>query len=168
VKKTYAALGSTIFFFLAPGIVAGLTPWWIGHWRFQYPPWDTRPLHWFGAVLVAAGLAGLIDCFARFVRDGRGTPAPPMPTETLVISGLYRYVRNPMYVAVLAIILGQGLLFGNTGILQYAAIAWICAHLFVLLYEEPILQHTYGDQYDLYRTSVPRWLPRLAPWQGQS
>jgi protein-S-isoprenylcysteine O-methyltransferase Ste14 len=164
MKKASAAIGSTIFFFLAPGIVAGYVPWRMSRWEFQGALWDPAPLRWFGAALLAAGLAGLIECFARFALQGRGTPAPPLPTAALVVGGLYRYVRNPMYVTVLAMLLGQGILFGSTEILEYAAIAWLCAHLFVLLYEEPTLGHRYGPQYDAFRSAVPRWLPRLRPW----
>lgn len=168
MKKSIAVAGSTIFFFLAPGFVAGLVPWWITHWRFAAPRWDPLPVRWLGAALILAGLAGLIECFARFASQGRGTPAPPLPTETLVVTGLYRYVRNPMYVTVLAMLFGQALLFGDPGVLEFAAVAWLCAYLFVLFYEEPTLRRTYGAQYDAYSAHVPRWLPRLTPWRAKS
>jgi protein-S-isoprenylcysteine O-methyltransferase Ste14 len=119
-----------------------------------------------GLVLIAAGAAGLAESFVRFVRQGRGTPAPLYPTETLVVTGLYRYVRNPMYVSILATLIGQAFWFGNVSLLIYAAGAWIVTHIFVCLYEEPTLQRSYGAQYDLYRSSVPRWLPRLTPWNS--
>jgi protein-S-isoprenylcysteine O-methyltransferase Ste14 len=164
MRKSAAVVGTTIFFFLAPGVVAGLVPWWITQWRFAAQPWDPPPVRWIGWAVLCAGLAGLIECFARFAREGHGTPAPPLPTETLVVSGLYRYVRNPMYVAVLAIILGQALVFGSTDVLVYAAIAWLGTHLFVLLYEEPTLRRRYGAAYDNYRAHVRRWLPRVHPW----
>jgi protein-S-isoprenylcysteine O-methyltransferase Ste14 len=110
---------------------------------------------------VALGVTGLLHCFARFALEGRGTPAPVAPTETLVISGLYRYVRNPMYVAVVSVIVGQAVLFGSVPLLGYAAIVWLCFHLFVFVYEEPTLSRQHGQANDRYRAAVPRWLPRL-------
>lgn len=164
MKQSSAAAVTSAFFFLAPGSVAVLIPWSISRWHPRHPPWDPPLLRILGLVLIAAGAAGLVECFVRFVRTGRGSPAPLYPTETLVVTGLYRYVRNPMYVAVLAILMGQALWFGNVSLLIYAAGAWIVTHLFVCFYEEPTLRRTYGAQYDLYSTHVPRWLPRLGSW----
>jgi protein-S-isoprenylcysteine O-methyltransferase Ste14 len=166
MKRTSAAIGATVFFVIAPGFVAGLAPFWINGWRFSAPAWEAQPVRWIGAAVIAVGLIALVECFARFVHKGHGTPAPPMPTETLVVSGLYRYVRNPMYVGVLSIILGQGLLLGDGGTLVYAACIWVAFTLFVMLYEEPTLRRTYGTQYFLYCANVRRWWPRLRPWQG--
>ena len=121
-----------------------------------------------GAVFVAAGVVVLLDSFARFALKGLGTPAPVFPTQHLVVSGLYRYVRNPMYVAVLAVILGQALIFGSIGLLEYAAVAWFAAHVFVVAYEEPTLRASFGAEYEAFRAAVPRWIPRLTPWHGNS
>ena len=167
MQRTSAAWITTLFFVAAPGGVAGLIPWWISRWRVLHPPWDPEPLRVAGLVLMVAGAAGLVECFARFVRQGRGTPAPLYPTETLVISGLYRWVRNPMYVAILALLIGQALWFGNVSLLMYMAGAWLVTHLFVCFYEEPTLRRTYGAQYETYRAHVSRWLPRLTPWKGE-
>jgi protein-S-isoprenylcysteine O-methyltransferase Ste14 len=166
MRKTSAAFGSTAFFVVAPGFVAGLAPFWINRWRFTTAAWDPEALRWAGGVLIGAGLLALVECFARFVHKGHGTPAPPMPTEALVVSGLYRYVRNPMYVGVFAIIAGQGLLFGDAWTLAYAAFVWVAFTAFVLLYEEPTLRRTYGTEYFLYCQHVRRWWPRLRPWHG--
>ncbi|HTW48715.1 MAG TPA: isoprenylcysteine carboxylmethyltransferase family protein [Acidobacteriaceae bacterium] len=166
MKRTSAAIFSTVFFIVAPGCVAGFAPFWISHWHFSAPVWDPLPLRWLGAALIVAGLIALVECFVRFVHKGHGTPAPPMPTDTLVVSGLYRYVRNPMYVGVFAIVAGQGLLFGDAGTLIYAACVWVAFTVFVIAYEEPTLRHTYGTQYFLYCAHVRRWWPRLRPWQG--
>ena len=103
--------------------------------------------------------------FARFAIVGRGVPAPVAPTATLVVSGLYRHCRNPMYVAVVGAILGQALLFGSASLLLYAAIVWLAFHLFVLGYEEPTLSRQFTNYGD-YRRHVPRWIPRLRPWAG--
>jgi protein-S-isoprenylcysteine O-methyltransferase Ste14 len=163
MREKQALTGSAIFFLLAPGVVAGLLPWWITGWRMQ-SAW--LPLGVLGAVLIVAGTAFLVHSFARFVMEGRGTPAPVAPTEHLVTSGAYRYVRNPMYLAVLAIILGQGLLLGQHMLLVYAAIICAAFVIFVRVYEEPVLARQYGAEYDVYRRAVPGWLPRLTPWDG--
>jgi protein-S-isoprenylcysteine O-methyltransferase Ste14 len=95
-----------------------------------------------------------------------GTPAPVAPTKNLVVTGLYRYVRNPIYVAVVAIIVGQALLFGAWGLVLLGTVLWLAFHLFVVAYEEPTLQETFGAEYEAYRANVPRWVPRLTPWPG--
>ena len=118
-----------------------------------------------GGVLIALGAIGLLDSFARFALQGMGTPAPTFPTERLVVTGLYRYVRNPMYVAVVAAIFGQGLLFGSAPLIAYGAAVWLAFHLFVVAYEEPALRRRFGAIYAAYQANVPRWIPRLAPWR---
>ena len=113
---------------------------------------------------VAAGAAALLHAFARFVIEGLGTPAPVAPPERLVVGGLYRYVRNPMYVAVTATILGQALLLGRPVLLLYALAFMAVVAAFVHFYEEPVLSARYGEQYDEYRRAVPAWRPRLRGW----
>ena len=105
----------------------------------------------------------LLDAFVRFARAD-GTPAPPAPTAHLVVVGPYRFVRNPMYLAVAAIILGQALLFGSWWTLVYLAVALTAVALFVTFYEEPTLARAYGDEYRTYRANVRGWIPRLRPW----
>jgi protein-S-isoprenylcysteine O-methyltransferase Ste14 len=116
-------------------------------------------------VLVAAGTLVLLDSFTRFAIKGLGTPAPIFPTRYLVITGLYRYVRNPMYVAVVAVIVGQGLILENTRVLEYGALVWLGFHLFVVVYEEPTLRATFGPEYETFCSGVPRWIPRRSPWR---
>jgi protein-S-isoprenylcysteine O-methyltransferase Ste14 len=152
-----AALGSAAFFVVAPCVVAGLVPWWLTGWEVEH---DSLPLQVLGGVLIAAGASALVYSFARFVSEGRGTPAPVAPTERLVVGGLYRYVRNPMYVALLAVILGQAMVFGQPLLLTYAAGVFLLVYAFVRLYEEPKLARTYGEQYEQFRREIPRWLPR--------
>lgn len=156
-----AAIGSALFFLLAPGTIAGLMPWLITRWRIE--PDASSALTIAGAVLVIPCGVMLIECFARFVRHG-GTPAPIMPTEHLVVTGLYRRVRNPMYVAVTGLIFAQALLFGSAALLAYGIVIWLGFHLFVLGYEEPTLRRTHGEEYQDYCRAVPRWLPRFKPW----
>jgi protein-S-isoprenylcysteine O-methyltransferase Ste14 len=143
---------------LAPGVVAGLVPRWLTGWEAH--DWWV-PLRVIGAVLVAAGVAVLLHAFGRFVVEGIGTPAPVAPTEHLVVGGLYRYVRNPMYVAVAATIVGQALLLGRPVLLLYAAAFGAVVAAFVHWYEEPTLRRRFGAEYDAYREAVPAWWPRL-------
>jgi len=158
-------LGSAVFLVIAPGFVAGLAPWWIARWRLEAPFFGMILFRFAGGALIALGSAGLLDSFARFALQGLGTPAPVFPTRHLVVTGLYRYVRNPMYVAVVSAILGQGLPFGNVTVLEYGAIVWLAFHLFVLIYEEPTLKATFGSEYESFYAAVPRWIPRVTPWQ---
>ena len=161
MRRAWALLGSAVFLVLAPGTLAVLIPRWISGWRMLTPgPW-WMPLRVAGGILIAAGAAVLLDSFVRFALQGLGTPAPPFPTRYLVVTGLYRRVRNPMYVAVTSLIVGQGLLLGNLTVLQYGACVWVGFHLFVLGYEEPTLRHTYGAEYERFCAAVPRWIPRL-------
>jgi protein-S-isoprenylcysteine O-methyltransferase Ste14 len=159
-------LGSALFLVVAPGTVAGLVPWWISRWQLQAPLLGLSAFRVIGALFVAAGIPVLLDSFLRFALQGLGTPAPVFPTRHLVVTGLYRYVRNPMYVAVVAVILGQGLIFGNARVLGYGAVVWLVFHLFVLGYEEPVLRRSFGAEYETFRANVRRWLPRLTPWDG--
>jgi protein-S-isoprenylcysteine O-methyltransferase Ste14 len=163
VRRTRAALGSALFLLIAPGIVAGLIPWSITHWQMYPTPAALRVV---GIALIACGVAFLLHAFTRFVLEGIGTPAPVAPTERLVVGGVYRYVRNPMYLAVGAVITGQALLFGRPGLLLYAAAFGAVVFCFVRLYEEPTLRGRFGPDYDAYRRAVPGWLPRLTPWRG--
>ena len=158
-----AAIGSALFLLVAPGTVAGLVPWLLTGWESRSWPWPVRLM---GALLLAAAVAALLSAFARFAREGIGTPAPIAPTQRLVVGGLYRHVRNPMYVAVVTAVLGQGLLLGRPVLLFYALALWAVFAAFVRVYEEPVLLDTYGDDYERFRAAVPAWLPRLRPWRG--
>ena len=119
-----------------------------------------------GVLLLAAGTFVLLDSFARFALRRTGDAGTRLPTKQLVVKGFYRYVRDPMYVAVIAVILGQALLFGDTRVLAYTLIPWLAAHFFVLVYEEPTLRKTFGAEYETFSANVPRWIPRLTPWRG--
>jgi protein-S-isoprenylcysteine O-methyltransferase Ste14 len=164
MRTLSAIAGSAVFFIVAPGMVAGLVPWLLTD-RYRLPLL-TVPSVLVGSILIVAAAALLLHCFARFALEGMGTPAPVAPTERLVVGGIYRHVRNPMYVAVLSIILGQALLFSSGALIAYAAIAAVAMVSFVKLYEEPTLARRYGAEYETYRRKVPGWLPRLKPWQG--
>ncbi|MFF3437229.1 methyltransferase family protein [Streptosporangium sp. NPDC002721] len=173
MRRTPAAVGTTIFFALAPGTVAGLLPWWITRWEVggllaSAPSWVTVPSRLAGAALVLAGTVVLVRAFARFVVEGLGTPAPIAPTEHLVVGGLYGHVRNPMYVAVFAIIVGQALLLGCPVLLLYAAVTAVPIVAFVRRYEEPALRRAFGAEYEGYRAAVPGWWPRSRAYEAPS
>lgn len=149
---------------LAPGVLAGLIHWRLTGWHAGElsPFW--LPLRIFGAALIAGGLLTLVQAFARFVNEGIGTPAPVAPPQRLVIGGLYRYVRNPMYLAVLAVIVGQALALGRLELLLYARAVALAFITFVRVYEEPALRAKFGSAYEDYRRAVPGWWPRRRPW----
>ncbi|MDO8288880.1 MAG: isoprenylcysteine carboxylmethyltransferase family protein [Parvibaculum sp.] len=159
-------LGSLVFLALAPGTVAGLAPYAISHWTAGPPLFGLGFLSFMGWLLLAGGLLILLDSFARFALQGEGTPAPPFPTQRLIVNSFYRHVRNPMYVAVLALIFGQALIFGNMLIIAYGTLIFFAFHTFILIYEEPTLRRSYPHDYESYFANVPRWLPRLSPWKS--
>lgn len=157
-------LGSLVFLLLAPGVVAGAVPWWLTGWDVQGSGVAWALGHAVGALLTLAGVGVLLRSFVRFALEGVGTPAPVAPTETLVVGGAYGYVRNPMYVAVLAAVAGQALLFGHAVLLAYAAVLALAFVTFVRLYEEPTLRTRHGATYEAYRRAVPGWWPRRHRW----
>jgi protein-S-isoprenylcysteine O-methyltransferase Ste14 len=157
VGRVRAAVGSLLFLVLAPGVVAGLVPWLLSRWHSAGAPAWLQVIGW---IAVAAGAAVLLDAFARFVAEGIGTPAPVAPTERLVVGGLYRYVRNPMYLAVAAMILGQAAVLGRWLLLAYALLFGVTVWSFVHWYEEPTLRRQFGTEYEHYLRTVPGWWPR--------
>jgi protein-S-isoprenylcysteine O-methyltransferase Ste14 len=167
MQKTSAILGSALFFVVAPCLAGGVIPWWITRWEFRPAFFDVEVARAIGVTLILAGVPGVVDSFARFALQGRGTPAPVAPPQHLVVTGLYRYVRNPMYVSLAAVICGRALLFGDWRLIVYGALFWLACHVFVVVYEEPTLQRTFGAEYDAFRANVPRWIPRLGPWKAR-
>jgi protein-S-isoprenylcysteine O-methyltransferase Ste14 len=158
VKRIAATGGSALFFALAPGTVAGLLPWSLTRWQVGTAlPWAVRLL---GALLILAGLLVIVPAFVRFVVEGAGTPAPPAQTDRLVVGGPYRFVRNPMYDAVLLAIAGQAMLLGRWVLVVYGLAATAAMVGFVKGYEEPHLSQLYGAEYEGYRRAVPGWWPR--------
>jgi protein-S-isoprenylcysteine O-methyltransferase Ste14 len=163
VRRISAALGSALFLLVAPGVTAGVIPWSLTGWQLE----PASPLiRGAGAMLIALGVGFLLHAFARFAFEGLGTPAPVAPPERLVVGGVYRHVRNPMYLAVGATIVGQALFLGRPELFAYAAAFGVAVACFVHLYEEPTLASQFGESYEAYRRAVPRWLPRLTPWPG--
>lgn len=155
-------VGSFVFLVLAPGVVAGVVPALISGWAGSAP----LAVAVAGWIAVAAGVVALLGAFARFALDGLGTPAPIAPTEQLVVSGSYQHVRNPMYLAVVAIIIGQAAIFGSVPLVIYAAVVLAVFIAFVQFYEQPTLRERYGAEYEAYCDAVPGWLPRIHAWKG--
>jgi protein-S-isoprenylcysteine O-methyltransferase Ste14 len=166
MQRTIAVLGSAVFFLVAPCTLAGLVPWWITDWQLRPPFLNLALTRGIGVIMILAGVPGLVDAFARFALQGLGTPAPIAPPRNLVVTGLYRYVRNPIYVALVAIILGQAMLMGDWRLVVYGALLWLFFHVWVVAIEEPTLEQTFGEKYEAFRAAVPRWIPRMTPWRS--
>ena len=164
MRRLFAILGSFLFLLIAPGFIAGVVPYWISRWHSGPAFTGSSALRILGMLLIIFGVPLLLDSFTRFALQGLGTPAPVFPTRHLVVTGLYRYVRNPMYVGVASIIFGQALYFRNIRVLEYGVVISLAFHLFILLYEEPTLRRTFDREYEEFCENVPRWIPRLTPW----
>ena len=158
------AFRAALFIVLVPGSIAGWLPWYISGWR---RPRLDGALGYVGVFFAVLGWLVLLWCARDFAVRGRGTPNPADPPRALVVDGLYRFVRNPMYVAIVTSLLGQAAMFRSSAVVWYAAIVAAAFHLRVVLYEEPKLTELFGDSYADYRRRVPRWIPRVA-LPGQS
>ena len=165
MRRSAASIGSALFFLVGPGTVVGLVPWLLTGWWIGEPSPYWAPLRVLGGLLLIAGVIVLVQAFVRFVVEGLGTPMPIAAPERLVVGGLYRHVRNPMYMAIMAAVAGQALLLGRPVLLLYLAGIWLVSAAFVRWHEEPALSRRFGAQYDAYRRAVPAWLPRLRPWE---
>jgi protein-S-isoprenylcysteine O-methyltransferase Ste14 len=165
MRRVLAVLGTIVYLLIVPLPVAGIVPWWMSRWRMEAPLLGFAPFRVVGIVLMAMGVIVLLDSFTRFAIQGLGTPAPLFPTRRLIVKGFYRYVRNPTYLSVLSVILGEGLYLGDVRVLVYILFPWLMVYLFVRIDEEPTLRRSYGDQYERYCAHVRRWWPRLTPWR---
>jgi protein-S-isoprenylcysteine O-methyltransferase Ste14 len=168
MRRLSAIAGSFLFLLIAPGFVAGVVPYWISRWHSGPAFVGSAAIRILGVLLIFVGAPLLLDSFARFALQGLGTPAPVFPTKHLVVTGFYRYVRNPMYAGVASVIFGQGLHFVNVRVLEYGVVICLAFHLFILLYEEPTLQRTFHEEYEEFCENVPRWIPRLTPWKPRA
>jgi protein-S-isoprenylcysteine O-methyltransferase Ste14 len=148
-----------LFIVVVPGSIAGWLPWYISGWR--RPRFD-GPLGLVGVFFAVFGWLVLLWCARDFAVRGRGTPNPSDPPRQLVVDGLYRFVRNPMYVAIVTSLLGQAVMYRSSGVVWYAAVVAVAFHLRVVLYEEPKLTELFGGAYAEYTRRVPRWVPRVA------
>jgi protein-S-isoprenylcysteine O-methyltransferase Ste14 len=161
MEKVRLLAVSALFLLVAPGTIAGLLPWMISGWRGR----GGAPALVAGGLLMAAATVLLLESFLRFAMTAGGTAAPPVPTQRLVVTGFYRFVRNPMYVAVTSLILGQALVFASWPLAEYAVVVWIGFHIFVVGFEERRLIAQFPSDFEAYRRHVRRWIPRLTPWR---
>jgi len=163
--RAFLAIRAVFFVALLPGVVAGYVPYRIllASGGIHYPALRLASVA--ASVLVVIGVIVLLRCVWDFFARGKGTLAPIDPPRHLVVGGLYRYTRNPMYNGVLATLLGEAWLFGSTSILEYAAFILIAFHLFVVLYEEPALNAQFQESYRAYRQAVPRWGFTTRPYE---
>jgi len=162
MQRSTAGIASAAFFVVAPGTVVGLVPWLITRWEITGSGLPWRLLQAIGVVLIVVGLIPPVHAFVQFVKAG-GTPMPIAPTQRLVVTGFNRYVRNPMYLGLIVVMLGQALLFGSLALVLWAAAFWIITASFVRWYEEPTLVDEYDGEYEEYRRHVHAWLPRVHP-----
>jgi len=164
-SRLRSVIVSILFIVLGgPGILLVYLPLWITH--FHVPTGEPLWQRLIATAMIVAGLTPLLESIRRFINVGRGTLVPSVPTERLVVSGLYRYMRNPMYAGVLTTLLGEALLFWNRGLVIEAAIGALAIQLFVCFYEEPTLAKRHPEDYWRYKQHVPRWLPRFTPWEA--
>jgi protein-S-isoprenylcysteine O-methyltransferase Ste14 len=163
MRRSTAAVGSTAWFVAVGGTFGCLLPYLLNDWHFHHPLryWPVAQVA--GGLLICVGLVPIVQSFLDFTRTN-GTPIPLAAPPRLVVRGFYRYVRNPIYVDFLAVLVGQTLLFGSLGLLKYTAVAWCIGAAAVRWYEEPTLARKFGPEYQAYRRAVPAWLPRLRPW----
>ena len=148
-----------IFTVLQPGIVAGFIPWWIlGNDRFTPYNSHLQFIHYLAIAVFLSGLLIMLECITRFATHGKGTLSPADPTKQLVTSGLYRYTRNPMYVGVMLILIGEALFFRTTALWIYSAGIFLLFHLFIIFREEPRLERAFGKAYTNYCEKVGRWI----------
>ncbi len=164
MRRVWASLGSLLFFVIAPGTVVGLVPWWITRWQTNPALNNSQSARSIGAVMIVIGLYPLLSSFARFAWDGLGTPAPIAPPTRLVVTGFYRHVRNPIYVALFVILSGEAIFFADMRVFVWALLFWAFTHVVVIAYEEPTLRGMFGAQFEAYCANVPRWLARRRAW----
>jgi len=153
-------LRSIFFTFVQPGTVVVLIPYWLLSSRDAGAVFNHQALQYFGILPVVIGSAGLLWCIWEFFSEGRGTISPLEPPKHLVVRGLYKYVRNPMYVSVVAILIGEALFFSSLPVLIEAVVFFMLATIFVMAYEEPTLRRQFGESYERYTQTVGRWIPR--------
>ena len=163
MRKPTAAVVSVAWGVALGVTFAGLLPYLLNEWHFHRPLPYWAVAQAAGGLLICAGLVPIVQSFIEFIK-ANGTPVPVASPPRLVVSGFYRYVRNPIYAGFMAILTGEVLLFGSPGLLEYTAAAWCIGAAGVRFYEEPTLARKFRAEYQNYRRAVRAWIPRLHPW----
>jgi protein-S-isoprenylcysteine O-methyltransferase Ste14 len=163
MRRSTTAAVSVVWGAAVGGTSGYLLPYLLGDWHFRQPVPYWIVARVIGGLLICAGLVPIVQSFVDFIKAD-GTPVPVASPPRLVVSGFYRYVRNPIYVGFLGVLLGEVLLFGSLGLLEYTAVAWCIGAAAVRFYEEPTLARKFGAEYQAYRRAVRAWIPRLHPW----
>ncbi len=164
LAAAWLAFKSLFWTALFPGFIAGFVPW--RYFGLEAVTLEIRnPFHWIGLFALLLGVILLGACVWEFARSGRGTLSPADPPRELVVQGLYRYVRNPMYLSVTLIVLGEALVAASPSLLVYWLVWFAAANLFVMAYEEPSLRRQFGSTYEHYTKAVRRWVPHLRPYR---
>jgi len=152
-------LRNLFFTIIHPGLVAGLIPYWILGVKINYVfTQHFQFYHYLGILVFITGLVILLSCIINFVVKGRGTLSPLDPTKRLVITGLYKYSRNPMYVGVMLILIGEAIFFQSLSLLIYLVVIFLAFNIFILVHEEPRLRKDFGEEYNRYCQIVRRWI----------
>lgn len=151
-----------LFTILVPGTVLVWIPLSLLSPRSSPAP-ASNPLRWLGLLPIVIGTIVYGWCAWDFGAAGRGTPNPLDPPKAIVTTGLYKHVRNPIYLGGLLILLGEAIVLHSSAVLWYALVVWLVWHCVVVLYEEPHLKKVFGTQYEQYVQTVPRWIPRFSP-----
>ena len=166
MRGLWLFLRSAFWTFAFPGFFAGYVPWryfGVSDADFNW----SNPMHLVAGLFIAVGATLLLTCIYEFAARGRGTLSPADPPTQLVVQGLYRYVRNPMYLSVMTIVTGEILLTGSIDLLWYLLIFFVAASFFVRTYEEPYLRAQFGESYERYLRDVGRWLPRVGKGRAE-
>ena len=152
-------LRNLLFTILQPGLVAGAVPFWIlgdkGNEPFRH---SFHLYHYVGALVFVIGLIIMVSCIISFAVKGKGTLSPADPTKQLVITGLYKFSRNPMYVGVTMILIGEAVFFQSFNLLIYSLFIYLAFNIFIMLHEEPRLRKVFGEEYKKYCQKVRRWI----------
>ncbi len=169
MRRFWAALGSLLFFVIAPGTIVGLVPWSITDWQLRPAFFGFEALRFWQAQHSRSSASSCSSVFRALRVEGLWNARTDRAAEQkLVMTGFYRRVRNPIYVGLVTIVFGEALILGDDRLVVYAAILWLFFHFWMLVIEEPTLERSFGDEFANFKANVPRWLPRLTPWAGSA
>jgi protein-S-isoprenylcysteine O-methyltransferase Ste14 len=165
-EKILNAIFSISVMILGLGLLGFAIPLWIIDWDVHLFPLEIDVFRFIGLAFIILGIVGMTAFIWGWIVSGTGSPLPFDVPKELIVRGSYRFVRNPMYVGYLLIVFGEFLFFKSSALLLYLLTLFLFLHAFVVFVEEPMLKHQFGESYEQYCKSVPRWIPRLKPFRG--